>query len=74
MTRLILKLALAAFGVALLPNTANSGTVKGRVLDAESGIPVKYAEVMIANEADQRFGGVSGDEGFFIISNVIPGG
>jgi hypothetical protein len=50
--------------------SAQSGSVHGTVVDAESGRPLPYSAVTIANPALERF---SDDSGRFVIAGLKPG-
>ena len=75
MSRSILLLLLAALAAA--PATAQGGAVTGRVLDAESDLPLPTATVALWQiaGADSTFvtGASTGMDGAFRVDNVAPG-
>ena len=52
-----------------------SSGIVGRVIDAQSGEPVEYANVALFNAEDSILvnGGITNEKGFFAIRNVEPG-
>ncbi len=66
--KVLLLLVALSFGGAALAGT--TGKIAGRVLDAESGAPLPYANVILVG---QNQGAATDDEGRFFILNVRPG-
>ncbi|MBN2807560.1 MAG: TonB-dependent receptor [Prolixibacteraceae bacterium] len=54
---------------------AVSGSMKGKILEAGSNVPLEYANVAIYSEADSSLagGGIADNTGTFVVSNLKPG-
>lgn len=72
--RLVSKV-LAVLGILAAASTADaqSGTITGRVTEAESGNPVGAAQVQVVQGATRVGSGESGDDGTFRIANIPAG-
>ena len=56
---------------AFATGTTNSGSVKGRLLDASTGEPVGYASVRVVDADNKPLGGeLSKDDGTFLVRNI----
>ena len=71
-TRLWLMATLMAGAIALMPRVASAqtGTVTGRVVDAQSGAPVTSAQVMVTGTT---IGSAVDSDGRFRLTNVPVG-
>uniref|UniRef100_UPI00333FB2E8 carboxypeptidase regulatory-like domain-containing protein n=1 Tax=Gemmatimonas sp. TaxID=1962908 RepID=UPI00333FB2E8 len=61
------SLAVAAHGLHAQDRT---GTIRGRVTDAEGGTPLATAQVVITGT---RLGAVTGADGRYVLRGVTPG-
>lgn len=58
-----------------IPTAAVAGSLKGKILEAGSNVPLEYANIAIYSEVDSSLagGGIADKTGTFVVSNLKPG-
>ena len=71
----ILLTAVLLLGFVTLQAAAGKWDIKGQTIEAETGIPIPYATVVLFDRADSSMvaGSVSADDGSFVIEKVTAG-
>ena len=66
----LLLLALLLMGVTVASYAAEGGTVAGNIVDASTGQPLPFGNILILGT---QFGAMTLDDGTFLINNIPPG-
>lgn len=70
---LLLTLAIAIGGVLSLSAQVGQGTIKGKILDNETGEPVPFANVTLMSGSDQVLGTTTDFDGKYTLKPIPPG-